>query len=156
MGISDYVRGLREKVGTDLLLMPAVHVLIRGDDGRILLVLHVEGRWQLPGGAVDPGETPAEAAQRECREELGVAVELERLLGVYGGPRHRVRYENGDEAAWIATVFSGRIVAGEPRAPEDDEVEAVGWFREDELGTLPQSDATRSTLADVLAGVSFR
>jgi 8-oxo-dGTP pyrophosphatase MutT (NUDIX family) len=156
VGISDYVRGLRLKVGTDLLLMPSVHVLIRDEAGRILLVRHVEGRWQLPGGGVDPGETPAGAARRECREELGVEVEPERLLGVYGGPLHRIRYANGDEAAWIASVFAGRIVSGDPQAPGDDEIAAIGWFAPEELEALPQSEATRATLRDVLAGVNFR
>jgi 8-oxo-dGTP pyrophosphatase MutT (NUDIX family) len=154
--MSDYVRALREKVGNDLLLMPSVHVVIRDGEGRIMLVRHVEGRWQLPGGAVDPGETPAETARRECREELGVAVEPVRLLGTYGGPEHRIRYANGDDAAWVATIFEGRIVAGEPVAPGDDEVSAIGWFAPDELDELPQTAATRAILCDVLAGVSFR
>ena len=54
--MSDYVRRLREKVGNDFMFMPSVSALIRDDDGRILFVQHVEGRWQLPGGAVEPGE----------------------------------------------------------------------------------------------------
>ncbi len=153
--MSPYVRALREKVGNDLLFMPSAHVLVRDRDGRILLVRHVEGRWQLPGGAVDPGEGPGEAARRECREELGIEVEPLRIAGVYGGPEHRVRYANGDEAAWVATVFEARIVTGEP-APSDDEIDAIGWFRPDELGALPQSAATRALLRDLLAGVSFR
>ena len=154
--MSDYVRALRAKVGTDLLLMPSVHVFIRDAQGRILLVRHVEGRWQLPGGAVDPGETPSETARRECREELGAAVEPMRLAGVYGGREHRIRYANGDDTAWVASVFEGRIVDGEPAAPEDDEIDAVGWFLPDDLDGLEVSPATRSILADLLAGVSFR
>ena len=154
--MSDYVRALRAKVGTDLLLMPSVHVFIRDATGRILLVRHVEGRWQLPGGAVDPGETPSETARRECREELGAAVEPIRLVGVYSGPEHRIRYANGDDTAWVATVFEGRIVDSEPAAPGDDEIDAVGWFLPEDLDGLEQSPATRSILADLLAGVSFR
>jgi 8-oxo-dGTP pyrophosphatase MutT (NUDIX family) len=153
--MSDYVRGLREKIGTELLFMPSAHVLIRDGEDRILLVRHVEGRWQLPGGAVDPGEGPGEAARRECREELGVEVVLDRIAGVYGGPEHRFRYANGDEVGWVSTIFEAHVETGEP-APGDDEVDAVGWFRRDELDALPQSPATRSILGDVLAGVSFR
>jgi 8-oxo-dGTP pyrophosphatase MutT (NUDIX family) len=155
MGMSDYVRRLREKVGHDLLFMPSAHAVIRDDAGRILLVRHVEGHWQLPGGAVDPGETPAEATRRECMEEMGVVVEPIRIAGVYGGPSYRVRYANGDEAAWIATIFETRLVSGEP-APSDDETIDVGWFAPDELDALPQSDATRLTLREVLAGTSFQ
>jgi 8-oxo-dGTP pyrophosphatase MutT (NUDIX family) len=155
MGMSDYVRALREKVGHDLLFMPSAHVLIRRDDGRILLVKHVEGRWMLPGGAVEPGERPAEAACRECLEEAGIVIEPLRIVGVYGGPEYRVRYANGDEAAWVATIFAARIVEGEP-APSDDETCDVGWFAPDELDALPQSDATRLTLREALSGHSFR
>jgi 8-oxo-dGTP pyrophosphatase MutT (NUDIX family) len=154
MGMSDYVRRLREKVGHDLLFMPSVQALIRDDAGRILLVRHVEGRWQLPGGAVDPGETPAGALRRECMEEMGVVVEPVRIVGVYGGPNHRITYSNGDEAAWIATIFEARLVSGEP-APSDDETIDVGWFAVDELDALPKSDATGQTLREILAGTSF-
>lgn len=153
--MSDYVRALRAKVGTDLLFMPSAHALIRDGGGRILLVRHVEGRWQLPGGAVDPGEGPGQAVRRECCEELGVDVEIERIAGAYGGPQHRFRYANGDEVAWVVTIFAARIVSGQP-APSDDEVDAVGWFGPAELDDLALTPATRSILGDVLAGVSWR
>src|SRR6266849_9483421 len=110
MGMSDYVRALREKVGHDLLFMPSAHVLIRRDDGRILLVRHVEGRWMLPGGAVEPGERPAEAACRECLEEAGIVIDPLWIAGVYGGPEYQVTYTNGDRAAWIVTIFEARLV----------------------------------------------
>jgi ADP-ribose pyrophosphatase YjhB (NUDIX family) len=153
--MSDYVRGLRAKVGNDLLFMPSVAALIRDREGRLLLVRHVEGRWMLPGGAVEPGERPAEAAARECLEEAGIHVELVRIAGVFGGPEYRITYRNGDQAMWVVTVFEARIVGGEPRA-SDDETSDVGWFAPDEIDALPQSDATRSTLSELLAGRSFR
>jgi 8-oxo-dGTP pyrophosphatase MutT (NUDIX family) len=149
VGMSDYVRRLREKVGNDLLFMPSVAALIRDDDGRILLVQHVEGRWQLPGGAVDPGEGPAEAMQRECREEAGIDVEPIRIAGAFGGPEYRITYSNGDEAGWVVTVFEARIVAGEPSA-SDDETQAVGWFTPDEIDALELVPAARATLAALL------
>ena len=152
--MSDYVRALRAKVGADLLLMPSVHVFIRDAEGRILLVRHVEGRWQLPGGAVDPGETPSETARRECREELGLAVEPMRLAGVYGGPEHHTTYANGDNAAWVVTVFDAEIREGEPHA-HDDETQDVGWFAPGELDALEMGEATRATLRGLLAGTPF-
>ena len=78
----------------------AYAVLVDGA-GRILLaLLNLEAvpAWTLPGGGVEPGETPEQAAVREVREETGYDVELERLLGedaltvpagerIDGGPR---------------------------------------------------------------------
>jgi 8-oxo-dGTP pyrophosphatase MutT (NUDIX family) len=154
VGMSDYVRGLREKIGNDFMFMPSVAALIRDDDGRILLVRHVEGRWQLPGGAVDPGERPAAAMQRECLEEAGITVEPVRIAGVFGGPEYRITYANGDEAGWVVTVFEARIGAGVP-SPSDDETQAVGWFRPDEIDELELASSTRETLRCLLMEKDF-
>lgn len=156
VGMSDYVRGLREKIGTDFMFMPAVAALIRDDDGRILFVQHVEGRWQLPGGAVDPGERPAAAMQRECLEEAGITVEPVRIAGVYGGPEYTITYANGDEAGWVVAVFEARIAAGAVPSASDDETQAVGWFRPDELDSLALAPSTRETLRSLLDDVEFR
>jgi ADP-ribose pyrophosphatase YjhB (NUDIX family) len=153
--MSDYVRGLRAKLGNDFLLMPSVAALIRDDRERILLVQHVEGRWQLPGGAVDPGERPSEAIRRECLEEAGIEIEPVRIAGVFGGPEYRITYENGDEAGWVVTVFEARILAREPVA-SDDETQAVGWFHTEEIDALELAPSTRETLRAVLAGATFR
>lgn len=153
--MSDYVRGLREKIGHDLLLGPSAAAFVRDGEGRILLVRGGAGNWMLPGGAVDPGERPADAARREAFEEAGVVVEPLQIAGVFGGPEYRHTYPNGDEIAFVVTVFEARLVAGEPR-PDGDETHAVGWFAPDELAGLRISASHRATLDDLLAGVSFR
>ena len=52
--------------------------------GRVLLLRsRYSGRWQLPGGAVHTDEDPRTGTLRECREELGTAVTVERLSGIY-------------------------------------------------------------------------
>jgi len=154
MGMSDYVRGLRERVGHELLFMPSAHCVVCDGAGSILLVRHVEGRWMLPGGAVEPGETPADAVRRECWEEASVLVEPVRILGVYGGPEYAVTYRNGDRAMWVVTVFEGRVLSGEPR-PGDDETIDVRWAAPGELDGLEMSPASRATIADALSGVPF-
>jgi 8-oxo-dGTP pyrophosphatase MutT (NUDIX family) len=153
--MSDYVRRLREKLGNDYLFMPSVSALIRDDDGRVLFVQHFEGRWQLPGGAVDPGERPAEAVRRECLEEAGIIVEPIRIAGVFGGPEYRITYSNGDDAGWVVTVFEARIVAGEP-SPSDDETQAVGWFTAKEIEALELAPSMRETLRCLSAGAEFQ
>lgn len=147
--MSSYVRGLREKIGNDLLFMPAVGALLRDDEGRILLVQHVEGRWQLPGGAVDPGEHPADAVRRECLEEAGIVIEPIRVAGAFGGPEYRITYSNGDEAGYVVTVYDVALLEGEP-APSDDETQSVGWFAPGDLEALEVAPATRTTLRALL------
>ncbi len=154
VGMSDYVKGLRAKVGNDLLFWPSAAAMIKTGD-RYLLVRHVEGWWSFPAGAVDPGETPAEAARRETREEAGVDVELLSIAGVFGGyPDFRGTYSNGDEVAWVTTLFDARIVAGEPH-PADDETADVRRCTLSEAYALPLSPSTRHMLEWLEAGISF-
>lgn len=122
-GMSDYVRTLRGRVGGDVLLqVPSVSVAVRDDEGRVLLARHSDGGWWLlPGGAIEPGETPADAAVRETWEEAGVHVRLTGLVGVFGGPDFVVQYANGDRTSYVMTVFAARIARGAPR-PDGDEL----------------------------------
>jgi 8-oxo-dGTP pyrophosphatase MutT (NUDIX family) len=149
MPMSEYVRRLREKVGNDFLLMPAVAGILRDDRGRVLLVQHVVGRWQFPGGAIDPGERPLEALVRECREEADIEVRPGRILGAFGGPEYRTSYENGDEVGYVTVVYEIELVDGTPRA-DGDETQAVGWFSPDELDGLDVHPAVRMTLRAVV------
>ncbi len=58
------------------------------DEDRLLLIRRADdGRWALPGGLIDPAETPAEAAVREAREESGTVAEPVALIGVYDSRR---------------------------------------------------------------------
>ena len=149
MGMSDYVRGLRERIGRDYLLMPSAAAIVRNDDGRILLVQSLEGHWQLPGGAVDPDEHPEEALRRECLEEANAVVRPTRLLAAVGGPSHRYTYANGDEVGFVVSVYEAELLGGDLR-PDQDETQAVGWFAEEDLAQLELSPVTRATLAELL------
>lgn len=143
--MSAYVRGLRERVGHAFLLMPTVAAILRDGEGRILLVQNMDGRWQLPGGAVDPDESPEDALRRECLEEANAVVRPTRLLAALGGPQTRHTYANGDEAGFVISVYEAELVAGELR-PDHEETQALGWFAPARLDGLELSDPTRATL----------
>ena len=150
MGISAYLRRLREHVGHDLILMPAVSVLVWDAQGRVLLVREAEtGRWQTVGGSIEPDEDPYSAAVREAREEAGVDVRIDRIRAVLGGARYRLVYPNGDIVSYVSIVFDASIVAGTP-APDGDETTETGWFRPDELGCVALTDFTVELLNDAL------
>jgi 8-oxo-dGTP pyrophosphatase MutT (NUDIX family) len=148
VAISPYIKDLRERVGHDLLLLPSVAVLVRDGEGRLLLVREAEtGLWQTIGGAVEPGESPAQAAVREAGEEAGVVVELTGIRGVVGGPQFRMTYPNGDLVNYVPTIFDARVIDGEPRADGDETID-VGWFTKAQLSDTALSKFTIALLGD--------
>jgi ADP-ribose pyrophosphatase YjhB (NUDIX family) len=149
MAISDYVRLLREVIGKQLLLMPSVSVLVQDDDDRLLLVRHADsGLWGLVGGAVELDERPDEAAIRETHEETGLRVELTRLVTALGGPGFRVTYPNGDETAYVTTVYEARAIGGVERA-DGDEVLELGWFGRNDLLAIDLGAIAQATLREL-------
>jgi 8-oxo-dGTP pyrophosphatase MutT (NUDIX family) len=147
MGISPHVARLRAVIGHELLVLPCVTVLPVGERGRVLLAWHAghTDGWGTVGGAVDPGESPAEAAVREAREEIGVDIRLVRLLTVLGGPDYEITYPNGDRVAYVPAVYEADIINGTP-SPSDGELSKVSWFTQAELQTLQLSRFTQALL----------
>jgi ADP-ribose pyrophosphatase YjhB (NUDIX family) len=147
MGISPHIARLRAFVGHELLVLPSAAVLPVDEEGRVLLGWHAGSSdgWGIIGGAVDPGESPAAAAVREAREEIGVEVRLGRLLDVVGGPDYEVTYPNGDRVAYVSAVYEATIVDGAP-APADGELSEVAWFTREELCTAHLRRFARAVL----------
>jgi 8-oxo-dGTP pyrophosphatase MutT (NUDIX family) len=147
--MSAHIARLRAVVGHDLLLLPSVSVLPVDHAGRLLLVRHAghHDGWGVLGGAIDVGESPAEAAIRETREEIGVEVRLVRLMDVLGGPDYEVRYPNGDRTAYVTAVYEAAIVGG--TVVLGDELSDAAWFFPAELSTLQISRFSRALLSAV-------
>jgi 8-oxo-dGTP pyrophosphatase MutT (NUDIX family) len=147
MGISPHLARLRAVIGHELLVLPCVTVLPVDERGRMLLAWHAghTDGWGTVGGAVDPGESPAEAAVREAREEIGVGIRLIRLLAALGGPDYEITYPNGDRVAYVPAVYEAEIIDGTP-SPSDGELSKVSWFTRAELQTLQLSRFTRALL----------
>src|SRR5215468_7595712 len=139
MPISDYLQAVRRKVGHDLLLLPSAAVVLHDEQMRILLCLHADKNiWVTPGGLIEPGEQPADAAIRETLEETGLIIELTGILGVYGGSDLIIDYPNGDRAAYVGVIFRGRAVGGSLRA-DGEEVLDVRYFTREELIAAPHA-----------------
>lgn len=71
MPMSPYYRALRERIGTELMLIPAVAAVVRDEQGRVLIQRSQHDVWSLPAGAIEPGESPAQAATREVYRRRG-------------------------------------------------------------------------------------
>ena len=137
MGMSAYFARLRARVGHDLVLVPGVVAVVHDARGRVLLQRRSDTmRWNLPGGAVEPGESPAEAVRREVLEETGVEVTPVAIVAVLGGaPGFRARYPNGDQIEWMTVAFRCR-----PRSAKlvdfGDETAEVRWCPKDQFPDL--------------------
>jgi len=70
------------------------------------------GMWCLPSGGVDPGESVAEACEREVWEETGLKVQMDRLVGVFSSPNHLVEYADGSCVQVIALNFEAVVIGG--------------------------------------------
>ena len=143
MATPEFISSLRAKIGHDLLLVPTVAVLARDDFQRLLLVQDAEGGlWGCPGGIIEPSEIPADAAVRETWEESGMLVELESVLGVFGGEQCAGTYENGDKLAWVATVFAAHVISGS-LISDGHETQDARFFSKQDLESLPIKPHTR-------------
>jgi ADP-ribose pyrophosphatase YjhB (NUDIX family) len=107
-----------------LVSVSAAMILTRAD-GCVLLIRENYGarRWSLPGGVVEPGETPWEAAMREAREEVGVEVTIRHLAAVCF-VRHRP-----ERADALAFGFTGEILRGQPAVADPNEIAEIAWVR---------------------------
>src|SRR5713226_3599669 len=106
------------------------------EQNRVLLIRRgaapLLGEWSLPGGVLECGETLCEAVVREAREETGLAVETDEMLGVYErvtrGDEGRVRYH------YVLIDFLCRPIGGDLKAGSD--AAEVRWFTREELPAL--------------------
>ncbi len=113
--------------------------------GRILLTQREDFEtWVLPSGGVEEGESLAQAAIRETKEETGLDVELTRLVGVYS--------RLGDWIPGYMVLFAAKPVGGEIKCQEGETI-AVEWFAFDQLPG-PLSLGHKRRIEDAIAGAS--
>ena len=115
-------------------------------DERVALVKRghapLQGKWSIPGGVLEVGETLRKAAIREAEEETGLTVDPGDLLGVFErvlpDEQGRMKYH------YVLIDFLCRPVAGELSAGDD--AEEVRWFRREELPPLQLARETEEVI----------
>ncbi|WP_066518024.1 NUDIX hydrolase [Curtobacterium ammoniigenes] len=154
MPIPDFVLDLRSKIGHDLLWLTGVTAVVTrgtGDDRELLVVRRADtGAYTPVTGIVDPGEQPADAAEREVLEEAGVVAVAERVAWLQTIPP--MTYANGDRAQYLDIVFACRWESGEPFPADGENTEAF-WSRLDALPDMSPNMRARveAALADEIA-----
>jgi len=121
----------------------AAGLLVRDGEGRILLVrpTYKQG-WDIPGGYVEPGESPAQAAAREVVEELGVPISVGALLVVDWAPHPA----EGDKLLFI--FDGGHLEDTSTLIPDGHEIAEAAFFSIPDLdGRMPERLARRLLLA---------
>jgi len=134
--MNDYIKWIRGKVGKDLIFMAGSGVIIANNEGEILLQKREHKGsevWSIPGGIMELGESIEEAAIREAKEETGLDIALEHLIGVYSKYEHE--HSNGDKTQTIVIAFKALVLGGELHIDGDETLD-LKWFSKENRPTM--------------------
>lgn len=96
--MGDYIREIRGLIGTRPFILAGSAVLVFNERYEVLLQLRADtGKWGIPGGAMEPGESFEETARRELLEETGLHLKALKFLDVLSGEEYYFQYPHGDE-----------------------------------------------------------
>lgn len=128
-------------------IVPSVNVAVENDRGEILMIRRSDNdNWALPGGAIDLGESMAQAAVREVNEETGIDCEITGLVGIYTDPKHVILYTSNNEARQeFSILLRGRLVGGVP-TPSSESLE-VQWVTRDRTRELQMDRSMKVRMA---------
>jgi ADP-ribose pyrophosphatase YjhB (NUDIX family) len=131
-------------------LRPAAAVALKDAEDRILLLRRRDNeKWTLPGGTLEFGESLADCAVREVKEETGLDARITALVGTYTDPNVLIAYTNGEVRQEFSFVYLGEITGG--TLAIDEESHEAGWFTLRDMLALPLADSQRRRLEDLAA-----
>ena len=129
-------------------IVPAAAVAIEREGHILMLQRRDSGNWTLPGGTLEFGESLAECAVRELKEETGLDVNVTGIVGTYTDPDVRIAYSDGEVRQEFTVVFYGASVGHEVTL--DSESTGFQWVPKDRLLDLRLADSQRRRLTDLL------
>lgn len=129
-------------------IKPAAAVAIFNDRNEILLLHRNDnGKWTMPGGTLEFGESMTSCALREVKEESGLDVEVMDIIGTYTDPNIRIAYSDGEVRQEFTIVYYG-VVRGN-KVKLDHESSGYVWVPLDDIKSLPLADSQKDRLDDV-------
>jgi 8-oxo-dGTP pyrophosphatase MutT (NUDIX family) len=148
--VMSYIEQMRKLIGNRALLLVGTSVIVVQDEMILLQKRADTGDWGYPGGYLEPGETPEEAAARELLEETGLSANNLQLYGVFAGENRHFTYPNGHEVYVVDVVYICSDFTPSGVSP-DDEVLEVRWFPFSDLPeqiSLPVKDIIEGFIAE--------
>lgn len=100
-------------------LVPAVSGIIIKENAILLQQRVDNGKWSLPGGQQEPGESIEDALKREVKEETGLNVKVTRLIGVYSDPNHVIAYADGEVRQQFSICMLCQAIDGKLRSSSE-------------------------------------
>lgn len=129
-------------------IKPAAAVAIFNDRKEILLLHRKDnGKWTMPGGTLELGESMTSCALREVKEESGLDVEILDIIGTYTDPDIRIAYSDGEVRQEFTIVYYGEVRGYDVEL--DHESSGYVWVPLSDIKSLPLADSQRGRLDDV-------
>jgi ADP-ribose pyrophosphatase YjhB (NUDIX family) len=130
-------------------LVVAASAIVTDDHDRILLQRRRDDDlWALPGGGMEMTDSLPGTTVREVKEETGLDVQINGLVGTYTDPRHVIAYTDGEVRRQFNICFTARITGGELAI--SDESTELRFIPREELDTLPMHHTQRLRITHFL------
>jgi 8-oxo-dGTP pyrophosphatase MutT (NUDIX family) len=141
-----------DRIGREARLIVGAAAVLFDDSGeKVLLTRRTDnGRWCLPGGAMDAGESASECCEREVWEETGLRVQVRRLIGIYTTPHRIVEYADGNRFQFVSFCFEVGLLGGELGL--SNETTAYGYFSRTEMAEIDLMEHHVERIDDAFAG----
>ena len=128
----------------------AVSAFIQDDQRKILMIRRTDNDYySIPGGQLELGETLAQAAVREVREETGIDAEVTGVIGLYSNPNHVIAYGDGEVRQEFSICFRAKALGGQRRT--SSESKEVHWVAPGDLDALNIHPSIRLRLQHALS-----
>jgi ADP-ribose pyrophosphatase YjhB (NUDIX family) len=145
----DYYRDRNAPTANSLVV--ATSAIVANEQGNIVLQRRADNRlWALPGGAMEIGESLADAVVREVREETGLDVEPLYVIGVYSDPQHVFAYDDGEVRQEYSVCVACRPTGG--LLTVSNESLEVAVYAPEQIKSLPMHERIRVRITDFLGG----